>query len=144
MANKGILGRKIGMTQVFDDENRVVPVTVIEAGPCRVVQIKTPERDGYAAVQLAFGETKTQRLSKPELGHLRKADAAPAKYLAELRVDDLTGFEVGQVLAADVFTAGERVDVTGISKGHGFSGVMKRHNFKGQGASHGKIGRAHV
>ena len=137
MANKGILGRKIGMTQVFDDENRVVPVTVIEAGPCRVVQIKTPERDGYAAVQLAFGETKTQRLSKPELGHLRKADAAPAKYLAELRVDDLTGFEVGQVLAADVFTAGERVDVTGISKGHGFSGVMKRHNFKGQGASHG-------
>ncbi|MFM8237250.1 MAG: 50S ribosomal protein L3 [Actinomycetota bacterium] len=137
MANKGILGRKLGMTQVFDDENRVVPVTVIEAGPCRVVQIKTPERDGYAAVQLAYGETKVNRLSKPELGHLRKADAAPAKYLAELRVDDLTGFEVGQVLAADVFAAGERVDVTGISKGHGFSGVMKRHNFKGQGASHG-------
>ncbi|MFM7225470.1 MAG: 50S ribosomal protein L3 [Actinomycetota bacterium] len=137
MANKGILGRKLGMTQVFDDENRVVPVTVIEAGPCRVVQIKTPERDGYAAVQIAYGETKVNRLSKPELGHLRKADAAPAKYLAELRVDDLTGFEVGQVLAADVFAAGERVDVTGIRKGHGFSGVMKRHNFKGQGASHG-------
>jgi len=137
MANKGILGRKLGMTQVFDDENRVVPVTVIEAGPCRVVQIKTPERDGYSAVQIAYGETTANRLSKPELGHLRKADAAPAKYLAELRVDDLTGFEVGQVLAADVFAAGERVDVTGISKGHGFSGVMKRHNFKGQGASHG-------
>jgi len=137
MANKGILGRKLGMTQVFDDENRVVPVTVIEAGPCRVVQIKTPERDGYAAVQIAFGETTVARLSKPELGHLRKADAAPAKYLAELRVDDLAGFEVGQVLAADVFAAGERVDVTGVSKGHGFSGVMKRHNFSGQGASHG-------
>jgi large subunit ribosomal protein L3 len=137
MANKGILGRKLGMTQVFDDANRVIPVTVIEAGPCRVVQLKTPERDGYTAVQLAFGDTKSTRLSKPELGHLKKSDAGPAKYLAELRVDDLSSFEVGQVLAADVFDAGERVDVTGISKGHGFSGVMKRHNFKGQGAAHG-------
>jgi large subunit ribosomal protein L3 len=125
------------MTQVFDDANRVIPVTVIEAGPCRVVQLKTPERDGYTAVQLAFGDTKAARLSKPELGHLKKADVEPAKYLAELRVDDLSSFEVGQVLAADVFGAGERVDVTGISKGHGFSGVMKRHNFKGQGAAHG-------
>ncbi|HWS45981.1 MAG TPA: 50S ribosomal protein L3 [Acidimicrobiia bacterium] len=137
MANTGILGRKLGMTQIFDDANRVVPVTVIEAGPCRVVQIKTPERDGYAAVQLAFGETKAQRLTKPELGHLKAADADPTKYLAELRVADLGGFELGQVLKADVFAAGERVDVTGISKGHGFSGVMKRHNFQGQGASHG-------
>jgi large subunit ribosomal protein L3 len=137
MANKGILGRKLGMTQVFDDGNRVVPVTVIEAGPCRVVQLKTPERDGYAAVQLAFGETKAARLTKPELGHLKTANAEPSKYLAELRVDDLSSFEVGQLLKADVFTAGERVDVTGISKGHGFSGVMKRHNFGGQGASHG-------
>ena len=137
MANKGILGRKLGMTQVFDEANRVVPVTVIEAGPCRLVQLKTPERDGYAAVQLAFGDTKAQRLSKPELGHLEKADAGPAKYLAELRVDDLSNFEVGQVLTAEVFGAGERVDVTGVSKGHGFSGVMKRHNFAGQGASHG-------
>jgi large subunit ribosomal protein L3 len=137
MANKGILGRKLGMTQVFDDANRVVPVTVIEAGPCRVVQLKTPERDGYAAVQLAFGATKPARLSKPELGHLKAANADPAKYLAELRVDDLSGFEIGQVLKADVFASGERVDVTGISKGHGFSGVMKRHNFSGQGASHG-------
>ncbi len=137
MANKGILGRKLGMTQVFDEANRVLPVTVIEAGPCRVVQLKTPERDGYAAVQLAFGATKPARLSKPELGHLRAANADPAKYLAELRVDDLSGFEVGQLLKADLFTAGERVDVTGISKGHGFSGVMKRHNFSGQGASHG-------
>ncbi len=137
MANKGILGRKLGMTQVFDDANRILPVTVIEAGPCRVVQLKTPERDGYAAVQLAFGATKPARLSKPELGHLKVANADPAKYLAELRVDDLSGFELGQVLKADVFAAGERVDVTGISKGRGFSGVMKRHNFHGQGASHG-------
>ena len=137
MAQKGILGRKLGMTQVFDDANRVLPVTVIEAGPCRVVQLKTPERDGYAAVQLAFGDTKASRLSKPELGHLKAASAEPAKYLAELRVDDLAGFEIGQVLKADVFATGERVDVTGISKGHGFSGVMKRHNFSGQGASHG-------
>jgi large subunit ribosomal protein L3 len=137
MANKGILGRKLGMTQVFDSGNRVVPVTVIEAGPCRVVQIKTPERDGYAAVQLAFGDTKASRLTKPELGHLKVADAPPAKYLAELRVDDVSGFELGQVLKADVFAAGERVDVTGISKGKGFAGVMKRHNFAGQGAAHG-------
>src|SRR5436190_22349255 len=137
MAQKGILGRKLGMTQIFDDANRVVPVTVVEAGPCRVVQIRTPERDGYAAVQLSFGTTKASRLSKAELGHLKGADAEPSKYLAELRVDDLSGFEIGQVLKADVFEAGERVDVTGISKGHGFSGVMKRHNFQGQGASHG-------
>jgi large subunit ribosomal protein L3 len=136
-AAKGILGRKLGMTQIWDDQNRVVPVTVIEAGPCRVVQLKTPERDGYAAVQLAYGDTKPQRLSKPELGHLKKADAPAVKHLAELRVDDLAGFSVGQVLAADVFGAGERVDVTGISKGKGFAGGMKRHNFKGQGASHG-------
>ncbi len=137
MATKGILGRKLGMTQVWDADNRVVPVTVIQAGPCRVVQLKTSERDGYAAVQLAFGPTKAQRLSKPELGHLAKANAEASKHLAELRVDDVTGFTVGQVLAADVFAPGERVDVTGVSKGKGFAGVMKRHNFKGQGASHG-------
>jgi large subunit ribosomal protein L3 len=137
MASKGILGRKLGMTQVWDAENRVVPVTVIQAGPCRVVQLKTPERDGYAAVQLAFGDAKPARLTKPELGHLSAADVGPAKHLAELRVDELEGFEVGQMLAADVFAAGERVDVTGISKGKGFTGVMKRHNFHGQGASHG-------
>jgi len=137
MAAKGILGRKLGMTQVWDEENRVIPVTVIQAGPCRVVQLKTPERDGYSAVQLAFGDTKPQRLSKPELGHLKKADAPAQRHLAELRVDDLSGFEVGQVIGADVFGAGERVDVTGISKGKGFAGAMQRHNFKGQGASHG-------
>src|SRR5467141_2197838 len=107
MASKGILGRKLGMTQVWDADHRVVPVTVIQAGPCRVVQLKTPERDGYSAVQLAFGATKAQRLSKPELGHLAKAAAEPARDLAELRVEDLAGFTVGQVIAADVFAAGE-------------------------------------
>jgi len=137
MASKGILGRKLGMTQVWDAENRVVPVTVIEAGPCRVVQLKTPERDGYAAVQLAFGETKPRRITKPELGHLKAAGGAPSRHLAELRVTDLAGFEIGQIVRADVFTAGDRVDVTGISKGKGFTGVMQRHNFKGLGASHG-------
>ena len=135
--SKGILGRKIGMTQVFDEQNRVIPVTVIEAGPCRVVQLRTPERDGYRAVQLAFGETKAGRLNKPELGHLRAAAGPPQRFLAELRVDDLSGFELGQIIAADIFEPGERVDVTGISKGSGFTGAMKRHNFSGQGASHG-------
>jgi large subunit ribosomal protein L3 len=137
MASKGILGRKLGMTQVWDAENRIVPVTVIEAGPCRVVQLKTPERDGYAAVQLSFGETKARRLTKPELGHLKAAGGPPSRHLAELRVTDLAGFEIGQIVRADLFVAGDRVDVTGITKGKGFSGVMQRHNFKGLGASHG-------
>jgi large subunit ribosomal protein L3 len=137
MATKGILGRKLGMTQVWDEENRVVPVTVIQAGPCRVVQLKTPERDGYSAVQLAFGETKASRLTKPELGHLKAADVEPSKHLVELRVDDISQFEVGQIVRADVFAKGDRIDVSGISKGKGFAGAMQRHNFKGQGASHG-------
>jgi len=136
-AVKGILGRKLGMTQVWDADNRVIPVTVIQAGPCRVVQLKTPERDGYSAVQLAFGSTKEQRLNRPELGHLQKNGAGPTRHLAEVRVDDLSPYAVGQVIHADVFAAGERVDVTGISKGKGFAGTMQRHNFKGQGASHG-------
>ena len=133
MANKGILGRKLGMTQIFDEQNRVVPVTVIEAGPCRVVQLKTPERDGYAAVQLAFGDAKPARLNKPELGHLKAADAPPTKYLAEMRVDDLSSFELGQVFKADVFEAGERVDVTGVSKGKGFTGVDATPQLQGPG-----------
>ena len=137
MAVKGILGRKLGMTQIWDAQNRVVPVTVIQAGPCRVVQLKTPERDGYTAVQLAFGATKPQRLSKPELGHLAKASAEPMRELAEFRVEDLASFQVGQLIGAEVFRAGELVDATAISKGKGFAGVMVRHNFKGQGASHG-------
>jgi large subunit ribosomal protein L3 len=138
VATKGILGRKLGMTQIWDSENRVVPVTVIQAGPCRVVQLKTPERDGYSAVQLAFGEiTKKRGVNKPQLGHLKASSTPPTRQLAELRVDDLSEFEVGQVIAADVFSSGDHVDVTGISKGKGFTGVMKRHNFSGQGASHG-------
>jgi large subunit ribosomal protein L3 len=135
--SKGILGQKMGMTQVWDAQNRAIPVTVIQAGPCRVVQIKTPERDGYSAVQLAFGEIVARRVNKPETGHFKTANQVPARHLAELRVDDSSVFQVGQVIAADVFGAGEKVDVTGISKGKGFTGHMKRHNFKGQGASHG-------
>src|SRR5690349_18265296 len=137
MASKGILGKKIGMTQVWDADNRVVPVTVIKAGPCRVVQIKTPERDGYSALQLAFGEVKQSRVNKPELGHFAAAGVEPGKHVAEMRVDDTSPYSVGQVIEADVFAAGEIVDVTGISKGKGFAGGMQRHNFKGQKASHG-------
>jgi large subunit ribosomal protein L3 len=137
MASKGILGKKLGMTQVWDADNRVVPVTVIKAGPCRVVQIKTPERDGYSALQLAFGDVKQSRLNKPELGHFAAAGVEPAKHIAEMRVDDTSPYSVGQVIEADVFAAGEIVDVTGISKGKGFAGGMQRHNFSGQKASHG-------
>jgi large subunit ribosomal protein L3 len=137
MNRRGILGQKVGMTQVWDEQNRAVPVTVIQAGPCQVVQIKTPDRDGYSAVQLAFGEVKPRRVNKPETGHFKKHDATPAKHLAEVRVDDSSAFSLGQVIKADVFTAGEKVDVTGISKGKGFTGHIKRHNFKGQGAAHG-------
>ncbi len=137
MNRKGILGQKVGMTQIWDDQNRAIPVTVIQAGPCRVVQVKTPERDGYSAVQLAFGDVKPRRLNKPETGHFKKHDATPARHLAELRVDDTSAFSIGQLIQADTFTAGDKVDVTGISKGKGFTGPMKRHNFKGLGASHG-------
>ena len=138
MANKrGILGQKIGMTQIWDEQNRAVPVTVIQAGPCRVVQVKTPERDGYSAIQLAFGDVKARRVNKPETGHFKKANQAVAKHLAEMRVDDSSTFSIGQVIQADVFASGDIVDVTGISKGHGFSGHIKRHNFKGQGGAHG-------
>ena len=135
--SKGILGRKLGMTQVWDEQNRMIPVTVIEAGPCHVVQLKTPERDGYSAVQLAFGDTKESRLTQAARGHLKKADAPALRHLAEMRVDDVSAYEVGQVIGADTFAAGEKVDVSGVSKGKGFAGAMKRHNFKGQGASHG-------
>jgi large subunit ribosomal protein L3 len=134
---RGILGQKLGMTQVWDDDYRVIPVTVIQAGPCHVVQVKTPDRDGYAAVQLAFGETPERSLNRPQSGHLRKRGLPSLRHLAELRVDDPAAFEIGQVIRADVFEAGEMVDVTGISKGKGFTGTIKRHNFSGQGASHG-------
>ena len=138
MSAKGILGRKLGMTQIWDDENRVVPVTVIEAGPCRVVQLKTPERDGYSAVQLAFGDTKPPaaleaRARAPQEG--RRAGAAAPRRAAGRRPRRAS--RSARCIGADVFGAGERVDVTGISKGKGFTGAMQRHNFKGQGASHG-------
>lgn len=134
---KGILGKKLGMTQVFDERARVVPVTVIQAGPCRVTQIKTDDSDGYSAIQISYGEVKERKLSKPELGHLRKTGAAPARDLAEIRLADVSGFEVGQEIRADIFSKGERADVIGVSKGKGFAGVMKRHGFSGLGASHG-------
>lgn len=125
------------MTQVWDGDNRAVPVTVVEAGPCQVVQVKTPERDGYAAIQLAFREADPKRLNRPELGHLRAHGVRPARHLAELRVDDPSQFHEGQVILADLFQPGELVDVTGLSKGKGFAGTIKRHNFARHGETHG-------
>ena len=142
MANKAIVGEKVGMTQLWDDDHNVVPVTVLRVEPARVVQIKTHEHDGYAALQVTYGSKKTERLNQPEGGHYRGAGVDPGKRLVELRLDDVTEYEVGQELGADVFEAGEKVDVTGVSKGKGFSGVMKRHNFSGQRASHG-VHRVH-
>ncbi|MFP5332537.1 MAG: 50S ribosomal protein L3 [Acidimicrobiia bacterium] len=133
-----IVGEKLGMTQVFDDEARAIPVTVIKAGPCHVVQIKTKATDGYDAVQISFGEVKANNVNKPQAGHFAKAQVAPARHLFEIRVDSTEGFEIGQELTvAETFEAGTKADVTGISKGKGFQGVMKRHNFSGQGAAHG-------
>ncbi len=133
-----IWGTKLGMTQVFDDQARAIPVTVIKAGPCRVVQIKTEETDGYNSIQISFGETKSNRVNKPEAGHYAKAGVAPSRHLAELRVEDPSIYKIGQeIRIADLFEAGTKADVSGISKGKGFAGVMERHNFSGQGGSHG-------
>jgi len=137
MTNKGMLGVKVGMTQLWDENNKVIPVTVIKCEPCHIAQLKTPERDGYSAIQLAMGTKKESRTNKAETGHLKAAKIDSAKRLAELRVADLEGYELGQSITVEQFEQGELVDVTGISKGHGFSGGMKRHNFKGQGAAHG-------
>jgi large subunit ribosomal protein L3 len=137
MATKAIVGEKVGMTQVWDDANRVVPVTVLRVAPCRVVQVKTPERDGYAALQVTFGTKKASRLNKPEAGHFGAAGVEPGARLVELRLDDVSGYEVGQELNAEVLAGGDLVDVTAVSKGKGTAGVMKRHGFKGLGASHG-------
>jgi large subunit ribosomal protein L3 len=133
---KGILGTKLGMTQVFDD-TRAVPVTVIKAGPCVVAQVKTEERDGYDAVQLAFGDVRASRVTKPMQGHYEAHSAEPRRHLVELRTADASSYEPGQELRADVFEAGDVVDVVGVSKGKGFAGVMKRHGFGGLKASHG-------
>ncbi len=137
MASKAIVGEKVGMTQVWSDGDRAVPVTVVRVPPARVVQVKTPERDGYAALQVTFGSVKPARLNKPVTGQFSKANVDPGRQLVELKLDDLDGYQVGQELTVDQLAAGEKVDVTAVSKGKGFSGPMKRHNFKGQGASHG-------
>ncbi|WP_020662801.1 50S ribosomal protein L3 [Amycolatopsis benzoatilytica] len=134
---KGILGTKLGMTQVFDEQNRVIPVTVVKAGPNVVTQVRTTDNDGYAAVQLAFGAVDPRKVNKPRTGHFDKAGVTPRRHLAELRTTDAETYEVGQEITAEVFEAGTTVDVTGTSKGKGYAGVMKRHGFKGQGASHG-------
>ena len=137
MALKAIVGEKVGMTQVWDDENRVVPVTVVKVAPCRIVQIKRPDTDGYSAVQVTYGQRNAAKLSRPEAGHFATADVDPGKRLVELRLDDVSDYAVGQEIAVDTLEAGELVDVTAVSKGKGFAGVMKRHGFAGQRASHG-------
>ena len=138
MANvKGILGQKLGMTQVFVEDGSAVQVTVLRAGPCTVTQIRTPDRDGYAAVQIGFNEVASKRLNKPETGHLKASKAPALRSLVEIRTDDAGSYELGRQLKADVFAAGERVDVVGVSKGKGFAGAMKRWNFSGKEASHG-------
>jgi len=136
-AIKGILGRKLGMTQAFDSNNKIVPVTVLEAGPCVVTQIRTPEKDGYSAVQLSFGAIDPRKVAKPNAGHFAKAGVTPRAEVAELRVSNTDSYSVGQELKADVFAAGDFVDATGTSKGKGSAGVMKRHGFSGIGAAHG-------
>jgi len=137
VATKAIVGEKVGMTQVWDEHNRAIPVTVLKIAPLRVVQVKTREREGYSALQVTWGVQRRSALNKPEQGHFSAAGVEPGRHLVELRLDDASGFEVGQQLTADVMTAGERVDAIAVSKGKGFAGAMKRHNFKGQGAAHG-------
>lgn len=134
---KGILGTKLGMTQVFDEHNRVVPVTVVQAGPCVVTQIRTEETDGYSAVQLAFGAIDPRKVNKPVGGHFTKAGVTPRRHLVELRTTDAGEYQVGQELTAEVFTSGAVVDVVGTTRGKGTAGVMKRHGFSGLSASHG-------
>src|SRR5919107_2950678 len=133
----GILGTKLGMTQVFDENNRVVPVTVVQAGPNVVTQVRTPEKDGYTAVQLAFGAVDPRKVNKPRTGHFAKAGTTPRRHVVELRTSDAAEYSVGQEITATVFEPGSIVDVVGTSKGKGTAGVMKRHGFKGLGASHG-------
>ncbi|GAB2473345.1 50S ribosomal protein L3 [Luteococcus sediminum] len=134
---KGLLGTKLGMTQLWDENNRVVPVTVIQAGPCVVTQVRTPEVDGYNAVQLGFGAIKTKKVTKPVGGHFEKAGVNPRKHLVELRTSDASEYTLGQEITAETFASADVVDVTGVSKGKGTAGVMKRHGFKGLRATHG-------
>ena len=134
---KGLIGKKIGMTQLFDENGKVIPVTVVEAGPCTVVQKKTIENDGYEAIQVGFGDVKVQRVNKPMAGHFKKADVAPKKVLKEFRLENIADVNVGDVLKADIFAVGDRVDVVGTSKGKGTAGVIKRWNFSRLKETHG-------
>lgn len=134
---KGILGTKLGMTQIFDEENRVIPVTVVEAGPCVVSQIRTVETDGYNAIQIAYGEIDPRKVNQPQSGHYKKAGVTPRRHVTEIRMDDVSGYEVGQDVTVELFNGVKFVDVTGTSKGKGYAGGMKRHGFAGQGAGHG-------
>ena len=134
---KALIGKKIGMTQIFDEKGKVVPVTVVEAGPCVVSQLKTVETDGYNAVQMGFGDIKPKHVTKPLQGHFKKADVAPKRILKEFRFDDCAAYELGQIIKADVFETGDKVDVTGKSKGKGYAGVIKRWNFARLKESHG-------
>ncbi|GIV15086.1 MAG: 50S ribosomal protein L3 [Armatimonadota bacterium] len=140
MAVQAILGRKIGMTQIFDETGQAIPVSVIEAGPCVVTQVKTPEKDGYVAVQVGFGAISPKRVNKPMKGHFKKANVPPMRYLREVPVDDIGALSVGTTIhVADVFKPGDKVKVTGTSKGRGFQGVVKRHHFHGGPQSHGSM-----
>jgi large subunit ribosomal protein L3 len=134
---KGLLGTKLGMTQLWDENNRIVPITVIEAASNVVTQVRAAETDGYTAVQLGFGEVKSSKVTKPQAGHFTKAGVTPRRHVTEIRTADAADYSLGQELSPEVFTAGEKVDVTGTSKGKGFAGVMKRHGFHGVSASHG-------
>ena len=134
---KGIIGKKVGMTQIFDEKGKVIPVTVVEAGPCVVAQKKTVENDGYAAIQIGFGDLKAQKVTKPMKGHFAKGDVAPKRTLREFRVDNIDSYNVGDLIKADAFAAGEKVDVTGTSKGKGYAGVVKRWNFGRLKETHG-------
>ena len=138
---KGLLGRKLGMTHIFDESGKVIPVTVIEAGPCYVTQKKTVETDGYSAIQIGFEETEQRKLTRPEWMRLKKVNLPPLRHLRELRMSDVSGYEVGQKLLVDLFKPGDKVDITGLSKGRGFAGVVKRHGFAGGPATHGQSDR---
>jgi large subunit ribosomal protein L3 len=141
-STQGVLGEKLGMTQVFDENNRIIPVTVVKAGPCVVTQVRTPDKDGYSAVQIAFGAIDPRKVNKPEAGHFAKAGVPPRRFLVEIRTADASTYTLGQEVTAETFAAGATVDVVGTSKGKGYAGVMKKHNFHGLGAGHG-VKRAH-
>ncbi|MCX6424616.1 MAG: 50S ribosomal protein L3 [Actinobacteria bacterium] len=134
---KGVLGEKLGMTQVWDDNNKVVPITVVKAGPCVVTQVRTADKDGYSAVQIAFGAIDPRKVNKPDTGQFVKAGVTPRRHLVEIRTDDATEYTLGQELGPDTFEAGQRIDIVGTTKGKGFAGVMKRHGFHGLRATHG-------